>query len=1002
MSATHITDANDAFYLELAHLDEALAAGQLHTPPTPAAPLPVERWHQLAPLVEQLRRVGGATSPYFNWSVWSLAPAPSCAGAGERIGTLVGRYRIDGVAGRGGMGVVYRAWDEQLQRPVALKMLRRSDASPDHLARFLREAALLAQVNAPQLVRVYEIGQHDGHPFLALEYIDGPSLRDYLRTQPLNDETAARVVGTLACVLHTVHEHGIIHRDLKPANVLLQINRSPQVRSLPLDAAMLRLTDFGLAKRLATDASLTQSGCAVGTPNYMAPEQAQQRDDVGVPADVYGLGAILYECVTGRPPFLGPFVVDVITQVVQAPPVAPRTLQPTLSRDLETICLKCLEKAPGQRYASAQALADDLQRFVEHQPILARPIGWPERTLRWGRRQPREALLVTAMLALGLFGVAGLIGWGLQTQHARLMAEQQARRIAEREAENHAQVDEFFVAITTDERLADHGFEPLRVHLLSKAKGYYETWLARQERPAGFDREYGHTLLLLAKVTAATGSPAPALDWLTQLEQMCAATDTPPAQRLLAQTLTERGHLHRQIGQRALALSAYQRAAELWTALDEAAASQTECWLALGELHAEAYALDTMNACFARALALHTGSSADPHVRAQVLLRTARAQRQVLQPAGAEHTLEQARTLWEGLHATDRAAVRYRVGLVETYQELADLYALRGRLALAVAAQQTALRWQAPLVDEQPHLFSHRLRRAELQAQVGILHAKSHNWPVAFTELQTARTFILALLASHPDLTAARRLRVEVETRLGREFLLHRRETEGLALLHGILPALRQLRQQLPDLPEYALLLGEVTTDLGWNAHLHHHLDRAMQWFTEAAAELEWVHDQHPKVVLSQLTLARLYNLQAVAAEDRADYLAAAQLWSRFARTNPGGTGFNSRIIYCYWRAEQPARALRLADEWGYTQEAAQRAALARTFAHLAADDPAARPHAIHWLRQAVAAGLRQLPDLRRERAWTAAGLDAAVRQLGREQHTTERLPYAPHQDPLP
>jgi hypothetical protein len=311
--------------------------------------------------------------------------------------------------GRGGMGVVYKARQVSLNRFVALKMILAGPYSgPDHLARFRREAEAVACLQHPGIVQIHEIGSHAGHSYLALEYVPGGALTTRCAGRPLPPMLAADLVHTLARAVHYAHQRGVVHRDLKPGNVLMTEDGSPKI------------TDFGLAKRLDPDGraseELTQSGAILGTPSYMAPEQASgKRGGIGPAVDVYALGAILYELLTGRPPFQADSTVDLIFKVVSEAPASPRKLNPTLPRDLETVCLKCLQKEPAQRYGSAEALADDLKRFRNGEPTLARPAGKVERFRRWAwRRRWRLAggaaaalvlLLLSCSLALNFFGV---------------------------------------------------------------------------------------------------------------------------------------------------------------------------------------------------------------------------------------------------------------------------------------------------------------------------------------------------------------------------------------------------------------------------------------------------------------------------------------------------------------------------------------------------------------------------------------------------------------------
>lgn len=298
-------------------------------------------------------------------------------------------YEILDELGRGGMGVVYRARQTDLNRMVALKMVLSGDhSSSEELLRFGDEAEAVAQMQHPNIVQIYEIGESSGLPYFSLEYIDGGTLSQACGDKPLEMKRAAELVELLARAMEYAHQRDIIHRDLKPANVLMTLDGMPKI------------ADFGLAKRLDIDSSRTRTGTIVGTPKYMSPEQAQGSKDVGPLSDVYSLGAILYELLTGRAPFLAATPMETVMQVLHQEPVPPSRLRSKLSKDLETICLKCLQKSPEKRYTSAELLAEDLRRFQAEEPIVARPVSDTERFWRWCKRKPVVASLSAISLIL--------------------------------------------------------------------------------------------------------------------------------------------------------------------------------------------------------------------------------------------------------------------------------------------------------------------------------------------------------------------------------------------------------------------------------------------------------------------------------------------------------------------------------------------------------------------------------------------------------------------------
>ena len=340
--------------------------------------------------------------------------------AAPALNPTVPGYEILGELGRGGMGVVYKARQVGLDRIVALKMiLAGAHAGAEDLDRFRVEAEAVARLQHPNIVQIYEIGERGGLPYFSLEYVEGGSLDRRLDGTPMAPAAAARLVDQLARAVAAAHRHRIIHRDLKPANVLIAEDGTP------------KLTDFGLAKKLDVDEGRTRSGAIMGTPSFMAPEQAGGKHGaIGPAADIYALGAILYDLVTGRPPFKAATPLDTVLQVLSEEPVPPGRLQPGLPADMETICLKCLEKDPARRYASAQDLADELRRFLEGRPILARPIGRLARAGRMCRRNPVVAGLGAAVALLILALAVGSTASALtlkSTLDRSLKAERRAR-----------------------------------------------------------------------------------------------------------------------------------------------------------------------------------------------------------------------------------------------------------------------------------------------------------------------------------------------------------------------------------------------------------------------------------------------------------------------------------------------------------------------------------------------------------------------------------------------
>ena len=350
-----------------------------------------------------------------------LAPAADAAGASSHNTGLpqVPGYRVEGELGRGGMGIVYRAWHLRLNRPVALKMLLAGPyARPAELERFLREAEAVAALRHPNIVQVYDVGDVDGRPYFTMELVEGGNLADQIQGVPQPAQQAAALVATLADAIHIAHQSGIVHRDLKPGNILLTARRHAQGHRLRPGPAAGRRRGPDAQRRPGGDAELH------------GPRTGARRQSGHRPAtDVYALGAILYELLTGRPPFRAETATATLQQVMADDPVSPARLNPRVPRDLETICLKCLEKEPPRRYASAAELADDLNRFHRHEPIRARPVGVFGRLARWARRHPGTASLTATLVVTAIVAFALILWQWRAAENARAATDRMAIRL---------------------------------------------------------------------------------------------------------------------------------------------------------------------------------------------------------------------------------------------------------------------------------------------------------------------------------------------------------------------------------------------------------------------------------------------------------------------------------------------------------------------------------------------------------------------------------------------
>ena len=325
----------------------------------------------------------------------SRTRSTSAHSATVRIFSDFGDYELLEEIGRGGQGVVYRARQKSLNRTVALKVIGLGQwATEAHLKRFRREAEAAARLDHPGIVPIHEVGERDGHCYFSMNFVEGGQLDEVVRDSPMSTRQAAELIAKVARTVHYAHEHGILHRDIKPGNILLDKHGEPH------------LTDFGLARLVETESTVTRTKEVLGTPSYMAPEQAVgETEKLTSATDVYGLGAVLYQLLTGQPPFAGGTTYETIRLLLDKEPRPPRLLNPKIDRDLSTICLKCLEKDPQRRYPAAAGLAEDLEHWLKHEPIRAKRSGVFTYTRKWVRRNP--ALVGTAAVCL-LLGAASI------------------------------------------------------------------------------------------------------------------------------------------------------------------------------------------------------------------------------------------------------------------------------------------------------------------------------------------------------------------------------------------------------------------------------------------------------------------------------------------------------------------------------------------------------------------------------------------------------------------
>ncbi len=634
------------------------------------------------------------------------------------------------------MGVVYHARQASLGREVALKIiLAGAHAGWSERSRFRVEAETAARLKHPHIVPIYEIGEQGQLPYLALEFVEGGSLAQTMAVRPLAPVQAAEMAETLARAMDYVHKHGVVHRDLKPANVLLTADGIPKI------------TDFGLAKWLdAPSGQQTQSGAVLGTPSYMAPEQAQGHSGlVGPATDVYALGAILYEMVTGRPPFLAATSQETVQQLLTEEPLPPSRLQPKVPRDLETICLKCLQKEPARRYGGAGALADDLRRFLDQKPIRARPTPAWERVGKWMRRRPAIAVLigvsVTAAVALVAMGLA--YNERLRRERANADAQRDAARAAQARAEADFRLaldaaKRFYTEVSENRLLNVPTMGPLRIELLERARDFYQQIALERPNDPDVQAELARAGWRLAVIVSDARSIPEGIRLLGQpmtiQEQLVHLYPGLPEYRSdLARSYNNLGIMHRRNSQNELGGKDWERALVLREQLVQEHPDDFldrrdlgQSLLNLGNWYSDEGQVDRAEASYRRALTIFD--------------RLAREAPSVSRP----------RTdLPVTPFALDPARIRYDLALA--YHNLAKLLRAGGRSASAAETFQQALEHLDRLVREQPGRAIYRHILAKTHYELGLLHQADGQIARAAAAWLRSREMFEAVAREHPE-----------------------------------------------------------------------------------------------------------------------------------------------------------------------------------------------------------------------------------------------------------
>jgi serine/threonine-protein kinase len=762
-------------------------------------------------------------------SLFGALPPPS-----ETPASIPG-YLLLGELGSGGMGVVYKARQLGLNRLVALKMTRSGLlAGSDEVVRFQVEAEAVARLRHPNIVSIYEVGQVYGQPYFSLEYVEGGSLARRLVNSALPPPEAARLVETLAQAMETAHRAGVIHRDLKPANVLLTAEGEPKI------------TDFGLAKFLGGDSGRTESGVIIGTPSYMAPEQARGKAaQIGPATDVWALGTILYECLTGRPPFRGPTSLDTIQQVVADDPVPPARLQPMVPRDLETVCLKCLEKDPKKRYGSAGELADDLGRFRAGEPIRARPTSRWERLGKWVRRRPAAAALIAVSIAAAVSLVAVNFWYLGQLHQAVDVAEQRRQDALRGQAEADAQrvraeayydkalevVDRLLTRVGQERLAKVPGFEEERRKLLEDALEFYKGFLQEKDNPdPRVRRETAHAYHRAGTLRRLLGR----LDEAEASFQEALALERPLVEEVPNSSAETR---------------------ELGTLLND-----------LGLLYFQRRRLQQAQHTFDEALAVceerARQHSEDPDNRkliAQTCHRLAAVHRVADRPQQAEDFSRRALQTQQALVRDFPKVADYQYGLATIWQGRGNAFYFSGRLDEAAGAWKQAVAAYEPVVKDHPEMVEARQGLAGALDNLGVALERTNQMKDAEAVRDRGRQLFEGLAREYPKVPEYRFELAMCWDNLGNLRDALGRPTEAEAAYAKALELYERLVAEQPGEAPYRHHLASCFNNLGI---LHQATDRparAEEYYRKAIAVGEALVQASPQVPEFQATLTSSY-----------------------------------------------------------------------------------------------------------------------------------------------
>jgi tetratricopeptide (TPR) repeat protein len=880
--------SDDRFTALLGGWDEALAKGEL--PPATLGVIEpdladrLSRGRRCVELLARLRPGRRALALQETPAGGDTARSGGASHLSALLPTTLGRFEIRRELGRGGFGIVYLAHDPLLKRDVALKVPRFCTlADPELQQRFSREAQAGAGLDHPNVAAVYDAGEVAGVGYIASAYCPGITLAQFLRKQdrPIAVAEAAALIACLADAVGHGHSRGILHRDLKPSNVML-VEAAPSgepATGEPRHCCRLsdvwycpKITDFGLARRIDDEAQ-TRDGAALGTPSYMAPEQARSGAQPSTPAtDVYGLGAILYELLAGRAPFIGESPLEILDQVRQREVVPPGRLRPNLPRDVETICLKCLAKNPPARYGSAAQLAEDLRRFLGGRPILARPIGRAQRALRWCQRNPVIATLaggIALALVVGTGVSMSLAVWALNEKSQAALHALQAKNSAQQEraareladygfAQAEKAVEDYLDGIESNQRLKEADFFDLRKQLLTSAIPFYEGFVKQKPGDATLEAKRGRAYARLAELRRPLGDQEQALADYRQAQAIF--------QKLAADFPSVPVYRHEQVQ------SHYGLGAVLIEQGNRKAA-EPELRQALALLQP-----------------LVDEFPADPSYRSE-LAGIDRSLGLVLHGLGdharASEAYLEAIELQQSLAAEFPAVAKYRQGLAQSYSKLGTTFKSQQNHSEAVAVYRKAILLQRSLASEFPSVAEYRDSLARSHFNLGSIFLKLRKVTEAQQEYTEALRLEQQLVDDFPSVPAYRGMLAAIRYGMAITFAAIGKHEEAKTEHRAVLQMRTRLVEDVPNAIDYWHGLANSLYSLAMLLAKDGELDEARRMYALAIDHQRKAYELVPTNGEYARSLRNNYHALGDLLLKLKDHAAAAETANRLAQVRP-------------------------------------------------------------------------------------------------------------------